>query len=296
MEKENVQGSLFDFSSDFEEEEIFVPKAKKKKQEESLDSKIVKMYRLGAPKNSILQELNITGAYLYKVLRANKVPLRTNRKSRYIARIKTMTSDQRQAIINDYLSHVPVDVIQDKYGINKHALYVFLDEEGIDRKVNHNQTRGENGSKEDNSHTYNKTEEDSTHKPSLTEVLESAIASAEKSKNKPSMLRVPEYTLLFSKDTVDSWKFCPKCGKETLNVYYGDVHGHLECLNPQCDADNVGDFVLMEEYFSRNPISFLSKLVNEVESPNSTLSKEERSLAKFATLEVRYSSNPFHKQ
>ena len=39
----------------------------------------------------------------------------------------------------------------------------------------------------------------------------------------------------FEADEVDSWKYCPVCGEEFLEVYPGDYFGHITCMNDPFD-------------------------------------------------------------
>src|SRR5699024_10275157 len=46
-----------------------------------------------------------------------------------------------------------------------------------------------------------------------------------------------KYFCTFDAGEVDSWKYCPRCGEEILEIYPGDYFGHIACINDKHDED-----------------------------------------------------------
>ena len=48
-----------------------------------------------------------------------------------------------------------------------------------------------------------------------------------------------------------SWRYCPKCGSELLEVYPGDYTGFTSCMNEHDDECSVDFDVIREEQICR---------------------------------------------
>lgn len=38
---------------------------------------------------------------------------------------------------------------------------------------------------------------------------------------------------------ISSWKYCPRCGSELIEVYPGDFRGHTSCMNEEDEYCSV---------------------------------------------------------
>ncbi|QQO40532.1 HTH DNA binding domain protein [Bacillus phage 000TH008] len=141
---------LIDMVRDFEEEEVtgfneLLKRAEKirgeaervtdVKDKGALQEIIAEMYQLGASVIDIQKRLKVSAGFIYSSLDRFKVPRRAALTKGNL-RVATLTKEQKQGIINDYLSKVSLELIYKKYNINKNVCYKVLDEAGIERHNN----------------------------------------------------------------------------------------------------------------------------------------------------------------
>lgn len=43
-----------------------------------------------------------------------------------------------------------------------------------------------------------------------------------------------KFFYVFEAGEVESWKYCPVCGEELLEIYPGDYFGHITCMGDYC--------------------------------------------------------------
>ncbi|MGV3093658.1 hypothetical protein [Streptococcus pluranimalium] len=140
---------LIDMIRDFEEEvsefDELLQQAEKIKGEaervsdvddkEALQEIIAEMYQLGATISEIQKRLRVSSGFIYSSLDRFQVPRRATKQyfTKGNLRLASLTKEQKQGIINDYLAKVPLEFIFKKYNINKNVCYKVLDEAGVDR-------------------------------------------------------------------------------------------------------------------------------------------------------------------
>ena len=124
---------------DFTEEEeaimrpnIFTPKLS---DELRLASKVAQQYKAGVSATKIMKDNNISAGKMYEILRKKGVPLRSNRyATKSTLRTMMMTEQEKNSLIADYQSGVPLETIYNKYKINKNGCYSILDEANVARR------------------------------------------------------------------------------------------------------------------------------------------------------------------
>jgi hypothetical protein len=143
---------LIDINNDFTEEEeaVFLPVPKHEIEYISLDETIIRKYKLGMTLKHITKEHGISYGKVYEILHRNNVPLRhgSYKATKSADRLSTMTGAEKQRLIDDYLSGMPLKVLFDQYNINKHGCYIVLDEAGIPRRHKQSTTTGTKVDKE----------------------------------------------------------------------------------------------------------------------------------------------------
>ncbi|AMQ66485.1 DNA binding protein [Bacillus phage Shbh1] len=129
-----------DLENDFTEveEEVFKVDNKKDQVEAGgkLEDIIAKKYKLGMNVREIYRNHNVSIGQIYDILRRKHVPLRhTVTNSRSAQRVKNMSQEEIECLVNDYVSNrLTLEEIYKKYNINKHGCYMILDEVGVPRK------------------------------------------------------------------------------------------------------------------------------------------------------------------
>lgn len=93
---------------------------------------IVSMYKAGVP----IKEMKwVSIGRVYEILAKHGVELRNGRyRSKSNDRIITMTALEKKSLIAEYKKGITLAEIYRKYDINKHGVYILLDEAGIPRR------------------------------------------------------------------------------------------------------------------------------------------------------------------
>jgi Mor family transcriptional regulator len=127
-----LEKSKIDIHNDFTEEEVAAIKPK----EVSAEQQLIQMYKAGVTLKQISRKFNVSMGKIYEILNRNRVEARQGRKagSKSAKRLMTMTAMQKQNLINDYRDGMTLQLIYDKYKINKHGVYTILDENNVPRR------------------------------------------------------------------------------------------------------------------------------------------------------------------
>ena len=118
-------GKWIDLEKDFVEE----------KEMELIEEVVVNQYKGGMGVKEIIKRNGIPAGTVYSILKRHNVPLRSphyDSKSR--DRLLTMTKEEKDNLIQDYLNGMSTAEIYKKYDINKHGCYTILDLAGIPRR------------------------------------------------------------------------------------------------------------------------------------------------------------------
>lgn len=106
-----------------------------------LDRLIADRYEEGYLIKDIVEEFNISQGSVYNSLSREGVPLRsTVNNSKSATRIESMSQLEKLTLKQDYLKGMPLEQIYQKYDINKHGCYMLLDELGVGRRREGNDT------------------------------------------------------------------------------------------------------------------------------------------------------------
>jgi Mor family transcriptional regulator len=140
-----LEKSKIDILKDFTEDEVAALKPK----ELSPEEQVTKMYLAGVTVKAIASQFNLSIGKVYEVLSRKQVPLRNGRTSgsKSAQRLMTMTSMQKQNLINDYRDGMALADIYDKYKINKHGVYTILDGNNVPRRDNKTRNHNHNNSR-----------------------------------------------------------------------------------------------------------------------------------------------------
>ncbi|QFP93494.1 UNVERIFIED_ORG: hypothetical protein Xoosp15_229 [Xanthomonas phage Xoo-sp15] len=122
-----------DITNDFREEDsLFQPSLHTVS---SSEEKIAKDYQNGLGITDLTSKYDVSVGTVYNALRRQKVTLRKGMyKSRAGNRLLTMTTLEKDSLVEDYLSGMAMSEIYTKHRINKHGCYTILDERSIARR------------------------------------------------------------------------------------------------------------------------------------------------------------------
>ncbi|AXQ67671.1 hypothetical protein KIOSHI_190 [Bacillus phage Kioshi] len=122
-----------DITNDFNEEDnLFQPSVHMVSEQEE---KIAKDYQNGLGIKDLTDKYDVAVGTVYNALRRQKVTLRKGMyNSRAGNRLITMTTLEKDSLVEDYLSGMAMTAIYKKHRINKHGCYTILDERNIARR------------------------------------------------------------------------------------------------------------------------------------------------------------------
>jgi len=123
--------------TDFREEDnLFQPSVHTVSEQEE---KIATDYRNGLGIKDLTAKYDVAVGTVYNALRRQEVTLRKGMyNSRAGNRLLTMTTLEKDSLVEDYLSGMTMKAIYTKHRINKHGCYTILDERNIARRGSSN--------------------------------------------------------------------------------------------------------------------------------------------------------------
>jgi len=136
--------------TDFREEDsLFQPTLHTVSQQEE---KIAKDYQNGLGITDLTKKYDVSVGTVYNALRRQKVTLRKGMyNSRAGNRLLTMTTLEKDSLVEDYLSGMAMTAIYKKHRINKHGCYTILDERSVARRGGSRMGAGKKVEKEQDS-------------------------------------------------------------------------------------------------------------------------------------------------